>query len=166
MPRAKEPPDNANATASAPSMPSGKQASDDMTKKITELVHAGKYAEAQQLTTGLRVAYPDDQRLIKAKGLIEKLLAASGRMPRVASFQPGVFMPGFSAYPFEAARRRLFLGGMFLHCLEWKHRSGLACGDMQTTLGRTRYQEEPRFCNPLTLYEITGPCARDHFTSA
>ena len=51
------------------------QAPDDMTKKITDLVHAGKYLEAQQLTTGLLVAYPDDQRLIKAKALIEKLLA-------------------------------------------------------------------------------------------
>jgi hypothetical protein len=50
------------------------QAPDDMTRKITDLVNAGKYAEAQQLTTGLLVAYPDDQRLIKAKALIEKLL--------------------------------------------------------------------------------------------
>lgn len=48
-----------------------------MTKKITDLVHAGKYAEAQQLTNGLLIAYPDDQRLIKAKALIEKLLAPS-----------------------------------------------------------------------------------------
>lgn len=50
------------------------QAPDDMTRKITDLVNAGKYAEAQRLTTGLLVAYPDDQRLIKAKALIEKLL--------------------------------------------------------------------------------------------
>ncbi|MGD0735568.1 MAG: hypothetical protein ABR976_10495 [Terracidiphilus sp.] len=46
-----------------------------MTKKITDLVHAGKYAEAQRLTDGLLVAYPDDQRLIKAKALIDKMLA-------------------------------------------------------------------------------------------
>jgi hypothetical protein len=32
--------------------------------------------EAQQLTTGLLVAYPDDQRLIKTKALLEQLLAA------------------------------------------------------------------------------------------
>jgi hypothetical protein len=63
----------ANA-ATATTAPFG-QAPDDATKKIAELVHAGKYAEAQQLTTGLLVAYPDDQRLIKAKALIEKLLA-------------------------------------------------------------------------------------------
>ena len=54
------------------------QAPDDITRKITELVHAGKYTEAQQLTKGLLVAYPDDQRLIKAKALIEKMLAPSG----------------------------------------------------------------------------------------
>jgi hypothetical protein len=40
------------------------------------LVNAGKYAEAQQLTTGLLVAYPDDQRLIKTKALLEKMVAA------------------------------------------------------------------------------------------
>lgn len=52
------------------------QASEEMTRKITDLVHAGKYAEAQQLTTGLLIAYPDDQRLIKAKALIDKLLGS------------------------------------------------------------------------------------------
>jgi hypothetical protein len=51
------------------------QAPDEMTRKITELVHAGKYAEAQQFTAGLLIAYPDDQRLIKAKALIDQLIA-------------------------------------------------------------------------------------------
>ena len=51
------------------------QAPDEMTKKITDLVHAGKYSEAHQLTAGLLIAYPDDERLIKAKALIDKLLA-------------------------------------------------------------------------------------------
>ena len=46
------------------------QAPDDATKKISDLVHAGKYADAQQLTNGLLIAYPNDQRLIKAKGII------------------------------------------------------------------------------------------------
>jgi len=64
---------DSNATAAAPA--TSAQAPDEMTKKITELVHAGKYAEAQKLTEGLLIAYPDDQRLIKAKTLIEKLLA-------------------------------------------------------------------------------------------
>jgi hypothetical protein len=53
-------------------------APDEVTNKITGLVHDGKYAEAQQLTTALLVAYPDDQRLIKAKALLEKLLAPAG----------------------------------------------------------------------------------------
>lgn len=54
------------------------QAPDDATNKISELVHAGKYADAQQLTTGLLLAYPDDTRLIKAKALLEKLLSHPG----------------------------------------------------------------------------------------
>lgn len=50
-------------------------APDEATGKITELVHAGKYNDAKQLTAALLIAYPDDQRLIKAKILIDKLLA-------------------------------------------------------------------------------------------
>jgi hypothetical protein len=71
----KDPLANANATIADPSAPSAAQAPDDMTRKITDLVNAGKYAEAQALTTGLLVAYPDDKRLIKTKSLLEKLLA-------------------------------------------------------------------------------------------
>jgi hypothetical protein len=59
--------------AAANPAPAG-QAPEEATKKITDLVHAGKFAEAQKLTDGLLIAYPDDQRLIKAKALIEKLL--------------------------------------------------------------------------------------------
>src|ERR1051326_1253112 len=65
---------NANTAAAAPSTPAATQAPEEMTRKIADLVNAGKYAEAQQLTTGLLVVYPDDQRLIKAKTLIENLL--------------------------------------------------------------------------------------------
>lgn len=54
------------------------QAPDEATKKITDLVHAGKYAEAQELTEGLLIVYPDDQRLSKAKALIDKLLVSAG----------------------------------------------------------------------------------------
>ena len=50
------------------------QAPDDMTKKITDLVNAGKYGEAQALTTGLLVAYPNDQRLIKTQALLKQSL--------------------------------------------------------------------------------------------
>ena len=67
-------PGNANTAAAAPSTPAATQAPEEMTRKIADLVNAGKYAEAQQLTTGLLVAYPEDQRLIKAKALIENLL--------------------------------------------------------------------------------------------
>ncbi len=63
------PPNNPSTVAQAPN---------EMTNKITNLVDAGKYAEAQQLTTGLLVAYPDDQRLIKARALLEKLLETPG----------------------------------------------------------------------------------------
>ena len=82
-------PSPGDANPAAPtSAPSG-QAPDDLTKKITELVHAGKYTEAQQLTAGLLVAYPNDQRLIKAKALIEKLLAPAGpTSPAPGSSQP------------------------------------------------------------------------------
>ena len=65
------------SVAVAPSAPNG-QAPDEMTRKITELVLAGKYAEAQKLTEGLLIAYPDDQRLIKAKALINSRLAPGG----------------------------------------------------------------------------------------
>jgi hypothetical protein len=54
----------------------GGKAPDEVMKKLSDLVHAGKYAEAQQLTTGLLLAYPDDQRLIKAKSLLDKSLAS------------------------------------------------------------------------------------------
>jgi hypothetical protein len=65
------------SVAVAPSAPNG-QAPDEMTRKITELVLAGKYAEAQKLTEGLLIAYPDDQRLIKAKALIDSRLSSGG----------------------------------------------------------------------------------------
>jgi hypothetical protein len=70
-------PADTKAPAASPS--SSAQAPDDMTKKITELVHDGKYPEAQQLTTGLLAAYPNDQRLLKAKALIETLLASASQ---------------------------------------------------------------------------------------
>ena len=76
------------SVAAAPSAPSA-QAPDEMTKKITELVLAGKYAEAQKLTEGLLIAYPDDQRLIKAKVLIDSRLAPGGS----TSAAPGSAQP-------------------------------------------------------------------------
>ncbi|MGD0735567.1 MAG: DUF2846 domain-containing protein [Terracidiphilus sp.] len=64
------------------------QAPDEATKKITDLVHAGKYADAQKLTEALLMAYPDDQRLIKAKALIEKMLAPSGSTSAAPAASP------------------------------------------------------------------------------
>jgi hypothetical protein len=68
----------ANGSAAAAPSPPSAQAPDEMTRKISELVLAGKYAEAQKLTEGLLIAYPDDQRLIKARALIESRLAPGG----------------------------------------------------------------------------------------
>jgi hypothetical protein len=66
---------NAPADAKAADAPTSGQAPDDVMKKLSDLVHAGKYEEARQLTAGLLLAYPEDRRLIKAKALIDKLLA-------------------------------------------------------------------------------------------
>src|ERR1700690_3685718 len=63
------------------------QAPDDVVAKLTDLFHAGKYAEAQRLIPGLMIAYPDDQRLVKAKALLDSLVApnSSGTAIRAAS---------------------------------------------------------------------------------
>lgn len=82
-------------SATPPAAATPAQAPDDMTRKITELVHAGRYVEAQQLTTGLLVAYPNDERLIKAKALIDQLLAASP-VPN-ATPQPATAAPSITA---------------------------------------------------------------------
>jgi hypothetical protein len=61
-------------------------APNEVTNKLSNLVDTGKYAEAQELTTGLLVAYPDDQRLIKTQVLLKQLLASKAATP----FTPGV----------------------------------------------------------------------------
>ena len=63
-------------------------APDEVMKKLSDLVHAGKYAEAQQLTTGLLMAYPDDQRLIKAKALLDKSPASAGSTSATPASNP------------------------------------------------------------------------------
>ena len=73
--RAQTSPRPLGETTPAATVTAASQAPDEATRKISELVRAGKYAEAQQLTTGLLVAYPEDQRLIKAKGMLDKILA-------------------------------------------------------------------------------------------
>ncbi len=77
---------DSNTTTAIPA--TAGQAPDDATRKIAELVHAGKYAEAQQLTTGLLVAYPDDQRLVKARAMLEKLLTAAGSAAPATNSNP------------------------------------------------------------------------------
>jgi hypothetical protein len=74
----------ANATADT----SAAQAPDEVTNKITELFHAGKYVEAQQLTTGMLLAYPNDQRLIKTKALLDKLLTPGAGTATQANEKP------------------------------------------------------------------------------
>ncbi|MGA8730982.1 MAG: hypothetical protein WB608_19660, partial [Terracidiphilus sp.] len=66
-----------NASPATPATSSG-QAPEEMTRKISELVHAGKFDAAQKLVAGLLVVYPDDQRLLKAKVLIDNLLSPAG----------------------------------------------------------------------------------------
>ena len=65
----------------APSTPVAARAPDEMTKKITDLVNAGKYPEAQALTTGLLVAYPNDERLIKTQALLKQLVPTAAVLP-------------------------------------------------------------------------------------
>jgi hypothetical protein len=64
-------PADTNVSVAIPTSPN--QAPGDVMEKLSGLVHVQKYAEAQQLATGLLLAYPDDQRLIKAKILLDKL---------------------------------------------------------------------------------------------
>jgi hypothetical protein len=85
-------PSGSSATTTAPAMTA--QAPDEMTTKITDLVHAGKYKEAQQLTAGLLIAYPTDQRLIKAKTLIDGLLAPAGKTGAVQEAATEALAPG------------------------------------------------------------------------
>jgi hypothetical protein len=62
-----------------------KRAPDDVIQKLSELVHAGRYAEAQRVTAGLLLSYPGDPRLIKAKALLDPLRAAEGSTSAIAA---------------------------------------------------------------------------------
>src|ERR1700730_17355387 len=67
----------ASETSAAPANPApAGHAPDDVMKELSDLVHAGKYVEAQGLTAGLLLAYPTDQRLLKAKTLLYKNIAS------------------------------------------------------------------------------------------
>jgi hypothetical protein len=78
-----------DTNATAPKATPAGQAPDDVMKKLSDVVHAGKYAEAQQTVAALLILYPDDQRLIKAKTLLDKSLASAGSAsPTRGSFPP------------------------------------------------------------------------------
>src|ERR1035437_2994958 len=91
----------ASTNNSAPVTPatSTAQAPDEATRKISDLVHTGKYDEAQKLTEGLLIAYPNDQRLIKAKELIDRLRSAAGPANAPSSNNH----PASNAAPVQAA---------------------------------------------------------------
>lgn len=74
--QAQEPP-HAHADAPAANPAPAGQAPVEVLKKLSDLIHAGKYADAQQLAAGLLLAYPADQRLITAKGLLDKAVSSS-----------------------------------------------------------------------------------------
>src|ERR1700693_6208436 len=81
---------SADTRTSAASSTTPGQAPDEVMKKLSDLVHAGKYAEAQQLTAGLLLAYPNDQRLIKAKPLLDKSLANAAATTTTPGSNPAV----------------------------------------------------------------------------
>jgi len=64
------------------------QAPDEVMKKLSDLVHAGKYAEAQQTVAALLILYPDDQRLVKAKVLLDKASVTPGAPSGAPSANP------------------------------------------------------------------------------
>src|SRR5246127_1936964 len=64
------------------------QAPNEVTKKLSNLVDIGKYAEDQELTTGLLVAYSNDERLIKTQALLKQLLAPVAAAPSTREVSP------------------------------------------------------------------------------
>lgn len=84
------------SSASTTTLPTA-QAPDDVLKKLSDLVHARKYAEAQQTVAALLLLYPADQRLIKAQALLDAALAA----PKPADSPENGNAPANSATPAE-----------------------------------------------------------------
>ncbi len=82
-----------NAPAADPA-PTG-QAPSEVLKKLSDLIHSGKYLDAQQLAAGLLLAYPDDQRLIKAKALLDRAVSS----PQPADTGTGANQPTSSVAP-------------------------------------------------------------------
>jgi hypothetical protein len=90
-------------TEPAPAPATERNAPDEMTKIITDMVHAGKYAKAQKLTESLLIAYPNDRRLIKAKTLIAEMIASPGSTaPTPDSSQPTAPLTGMDMVDYDA----------------------------------------------------------------
>ncbi|MGC2416957.1 MAG: hypothetical protein WA434_04370 [Candidatus Acidiferrales bacterium] len=83
----------ANEAAANPA-PAG-QAPAEVLKKLSDLIHSGKYADAQQLAAGLLLAYPDDHRLVTAKALLDKAVAS----PETADTGASANQPASSVAP-------------------------------------------------------------------
>ncbi|HWZ98901.1 MAG TPA: hypothetical protein VN025_14180 [Candidatus Dormibacteraeota bacterium] len=84
-------PATARSAAQAPNnsaAQSSSQAPDEMIKKLADLVHAGRYDEARQSVAGLLILYPDDQRLVKAKALLDNAPTAASPAPTTLASNP------------------------------------------------------------------------------
>jgi hypothetical protein len=89
-------------------LPAANPAPAEVLKKLSDLIHAGKYADAQQLAAGLLLAYPDDQRLIKAKALLDKAVSSS----QPADTEASANQPSSSVAPPAAGANPTPLTGM------------------------------------------------------
>jgi hypothetical protein len=91
------PASRAQSTSEAPAQTStaASQAPDDVMKKLSDLVHAAKYADARQSVTALLILYPDDQRLLKAKALLDKSPASAD----ATNAAPATAAPSSNATP-------------------------------------------------------------------
>lgn len=75
---ANAPPAANNKAGAARTSTAAGQAPDVVMQKLSDLINDRKYGDAQRMAGGLLAAYPDDQRLIKAKALLDRLLAPVG----------------------------------------------------------------------------------------
>lgn len=91
-----------SAPAQASSQASS-QAPNEMIKKVSDLVHAGRYDEARQSVAGLLILYPDDQRLVKAKALLDKSPAANAVPSAQTASSSGDASAGASNPPAQTA---------------------------------------------------------------
>lgn len=57
-------------------------------KELQTLVHEGNYEQAQLLTANLLALYPNDQRLLQAKALLEKAIAKDNQLKTSARSRP------------------------------------------------------------------------------